>query len=139
MSSSLPVVTCLGSAATTARGRRNAIGNLNAYLKTLNFGKATELSKSDGENLFCSTLKQYEEIATFLARQCIPTVTDGAKAQLAISTAENYFGSIVSWVRETFAKHECWCNPVYLTQSLSTSCICSLYTSIHSLKLIICQ
>ena len=111
-----------GSAVTTIKGRKNSIQKLDLYLKNVKkLGKLSELSRSKAEELFCSGIKEFEDIATFLARLCVPTVnsaTPGAdalqKAKMAIHTAEIYFGNIVAKLKTDFADTDYWRNAVHL-------------------------
>ena len=120
MMPSKPEVRCHGTAKSTQQNRRSAKQKLNQYLleKKLQDKKRSkfdDLTDEEGEQLFCHGLKEFEAIASWLAGLCVTAVRPGdgvaegvRKANMAIGTAETYFGYIVQVVKDRFHKHSCW-------------------------------
>ena len=109
-----------GNADSTAQNRVSAVHKLDKYFKAKYPASRTTwrtLSPDHGTSMFCGSIKEYEDIATFLAQECVPKRTsandEGEKAQMAMSTAENYFGNIVLTVKQKFEHHSCWQNTVF--------------------------
>ena len=111
---SLVEVTSLGNANSTVQNRRSSMKKLNKYLVKRNCPVWADLSREEGENIFCNQIAEYEAIASFLANECVPQkseeedVNEYMKAALAMSTAEIYFGMIVQTAKEKY-ENTCLC------------------------------
>ena len=77
--SSKVTVKSLGQANSTQQNRRSAIAKLNKLLKRNGYREWKELYGEQGEAMFCSSVTQYEEIATFFANECLPQLPQRKK------------------------------------------------------------
>ena len=116
---SAPQVRSHGTAPSTNQNRKSAILKLNTYIQKRTGSQNTfsDLSDTEAEALFCTEIEEYENIATFLASQCVlpkrGQKEGSKKAELALGTATTYFGYIVIAIKDRFPSHICWNNRVF--------------------------
>lgn len=108
-------VSSSGNAPSTTQNKKSAMKKLDQYL-TRHENKYLvwkHLSAEQGRILFCTGIREYELLATFLANECVPKKPDDnddyAKAQMAMGTAVTYYGIIIVTVKSKYGEGSiCW-------------------------------
>ena len=121
--------------------KRNAEIEHYIQKRTRSQNSFSNLSDTEAEGLFCTEIEEYENIATFLASQCVlpkrGQKEGSKKAELALGTATTYFEYIVIAIKDRFPSHICWNNHVFderivrLRRNMKVSVITGRLAFIH--------